>query len=36
MICDKVSFGITDRLLVVDDFNGVLPEVSLASVGPEF
>ena len=28
MICDKVSFGITDRLLVVDDFNGELAEVS--------
>ena len=28
MICDKVSFGITNRLLVVDDFNGELAEVS--------
>ena len=28
MICDKVLFGITNRLLVVDDFNGELAEVS--------
>ena len=27
MICEKVSFGITDRLLLVDDFGCELPQV---------
>ena len=36
MMCEKVSFGITDRLLLVDVFDCELPEFSHDSVGSEF